>query len=859
MKSLLPLQKPFYVATLFCFLGLTGLQAQNGADSVFHYWLKFPADIATDCSEVQDTGVGMSQNFGCGLIAVSFSDQRFENRDNPGCYTIYRTHRVINWCEYKGQAAPTVVSRDWDSWNEDNPGRCGIPAPSGNNRPGDKDIYVYVKRDLTDTIPDTVWYDIDEDPYNGLPDDPDTDAIEHYWWRVISGGADPSEEAYYEGNCSTWSYDDNQQDSDIAGNIAQDDNDLRFGSFGYWLYTQHITVFDQTPPEIIWDFPDTLYADSNSDCAASLVEDLIFRDSCSIDNVDIKIEVDRQNDGQNIMDLTFAWGNDAFGERFELGEHRIMVTASDFCGNTTQEAHILRVLDNSGPAPICREDIVVELMSPDDEVKVFAEVEVETFLASPVFDCSGQSDSIRRPNGNLLVTDYSVNRIDNPVNRSITLLQLNCDDLGGSPIPVEVHAWDEAGNSGFCVTNVIVQDNQNLCTSGRLIELNGSILTESGQPLQNVEVQVTGGIDFTTSTNASGAYQIPIFSNFRTLQIIPGVETDATAGISTGDMIRIQKHILGIEPFANPYQLLAADLDDNARINFIDLIRIRKMVLGLETGDDLPKVWYFIPTSYGFTRPEAPWDESVPESVEVPSGVHPSNVQTDFVAIKVGDANSSLFGNVENRSQSSISLRVEDQQLLPGTITEVALHLSEPDEWEALQFALQLDTRAVELLSTEAIGALSEVVRTDLGDDQALIKTVWVNDVSSDAVLRLRLRAKRPISLRTVLQQNQRALAGEAYKQDRIYPIELQFDAVTRNTELMMGANPFIEHTQLRFTRPVSGDLRVFDQQGRLVWSTILDGAFEVAIRKVDLGSTGTYYFRVNGSQQNWNGTLICQ
>lgn len=858
MKPSLRLHRSFCFAILFYFMSCLGLQAQNGADSVFHYWLKFPADIVTDCSEVLDTAVSMSQNFGCGLIAVGFSDQRFENPGNPSCYTIHRTHRVINWCEYKGQAAPTVVSRDWDSWNEDNPGRCGISAPSGNNKPGDTDIYVYVKRDLTDTLPDTVWYDIDADPYNGLPDDPDTDSIEQYWWRVISGGSDPSEEAYYEGNCSTWSFDDNQQDSNIAGNIAQDDNDLRFGSFGYWLYTQHITVFDQTPPEIIWDFPDTLYADSNSDCSASLFEDLIFTDSCSIDNVEVRIEVDRQNNGQNLMDMTFAWGNDAFGERFELGEHRIIVTASDFCGNTTQEEHILRVLDNTGPAPICREDIVVELMSPDDEVKVFATLDVETFLASPIFDCSGQSDSLRGPNGNRLVTDYSINRVDNPVNRSITVLQLDCDDLRSSPVPVEVHAWDEAGNSGFCVTNVIVQDNQNLCTTGRLIELNGNILTESGQPLQNVEIQVTGGLNFTTSTNAAGAYRIPIFSNFSTLQVTPGIATSAGAGISTGDMIRIQKHILGIEPFTSPYQLLAADLDNNARINFIDLIRIRKMVLGLETGEDLPKIWYFIPVSYGFTSPEAPWDDPIPESLEVPSGVHPSNVETDFVAIKIGDANGSLFGNVENRSRQPIALKVDDQPLLPGTMTEVVLQLPEPEQWEGAQFALQLDARSVDLLSADVSGALSEVMRGDQGD-QVLIKTVWINDASSDAILRLRLRAKRPTSLRAVLQQNQRALTGEVYQQDRIHPVELNFNAVRDYAELMVGANPFTEQTQLRFSRPVSGHLRVFDQQGRLVWSYVLDQAFEVPIRKADLGATGSYHFTLHSSQQNWSGTLICQ
>ncbi|HKK73981.1 MAG TPA: hypothetical protein VJ953_02815 [Saprospiraceae bacterium] len=858
MATKLPLQKPVFVTMLLFYLSLPGLQAQSSQDSVFHYWLKFPADIATDCSESLDTSVAVSQNFGCGLIAVGASDQRFENPDNPGCYTIFRTHRVINWCEYKGQAAPSVVSRDWDDWHGTNPGRCDNPRPDGNNVAGDSDIYVIVKRDFTDTLPDTVWYDIDENPYNGLPDNPDTDSLEHYWWRVISGGSNPREEEYYEGNCSTWSFDENQEDSDIAGNIAQDDNDLRYGSFGYWLYTQHITVFDQTPPEIIWDFPDTLYADNNSDCSVSLFEPLLITDSCSVDNVDVQIQVDRQNDGENLMDLTFAYGNDFFGERFELGTHRIIVTASDFCGNTTQKEHLLVVLDDTAPAPVCRENLTVELMSPDNDLSIFAEVEASAFIASPVFDCSGQSDSLRGPNGNRLVTDYSINLVGDPADRTKNRLQLNCDNLGASPVPVEIHAWDDVGNSDFCLTNIIVQDNQRLCTSGELIELSGHIVTQANRPLQNVEVQISGGLNFTASTDAQGRYSVPIFSNFRTLRVTPGVETNARAGISTGDMIRIQKHILGIEPFASPYQLLAADLDDNARINFMDLIRIRKMVLGLETGEDLPKVWYFIPLSYQFTSPDAPWVDNIPTSLEVPRGVHPSQVQTDFIAIKIGDANGSLFGDVESRSEKATVLNVIDQEMVPGEITEINLKLPALKSWEGAQFALRLDADKAELLSAEVSGDLSEVVIENQGN-QKLLKTVWVNDQLSDGILKLRLRAKKTIQLSTLLAQDQRTLAGEAYRQDRVYPFELSFEKTAETLDIQIGANPFSEQTELRFPKPLNGDIHLFDQQGRRVWSGVLDESLGITIRKAELGIAGTYYFTVRAQEGTWTGQLICQ
>ena len=45
---------------------------------------------------------------GCDLLAVSFSDQRFNTNDDA-CFKILRTYDVINWCEWDGVSAPVQV------------------------------------------------------------------------------------------------------------------------------------------------------------------------------------------------------------------------------------------------------------------------------------------------------------------------------------------------------------------------------------------------------------------------------------------------------------------------------------------------------------------------------------------------------------------------------------------------------------------------------------------------------------------------------------------------------------------------------------------------------------------------------
>lgn len=61
--------------------------------------------------------------------------------------------------------------------------------------------------------------------------------------------------------------------------------------------------------------------------------------------------------------------------------------------------------------------------------------------------------------------------------------------------------------------------------------------------------------------------------------------TDYTAlsGVSTIDLVKIQRHILGLEKFSEPCSTWAADVNDDNRINGRDLVEIRKLILGIST------------------------------------------------------------------------------------------------------------------------------------------------------------------------------------------------------------------------------------------------------------------------------------
>jgi len=140
------------------------------------------------------------------------------------------------------------------------------------------------------------------------------------------------------------------------------------------------------------------------------------------------------------------------------------------------------------------------------------------------------------------------------------------------------------GASDFCTSQITVVDDPNAPCSpgGRPVSIAGEVYTEAYQSVEDVEVSM--------ATN------------------MPFIMTDQLNGVSTLDLIHIQRHILGLELLESPYQLIAADINSSKDINGIDLVELRKLILGIYTEFPNNTSWRFIDSGYKFV------DESlVPE------------------------------------------------------------------------------------------------------------------------------------------------------------------------------------------------------------------------------------------------------
>lgn len=175
-------------------------------------------------------------------------------------------------------------------------------------------------------------------------------------------------------------------------------------------------------------------------------------------------------------------------------------------------------------------------------------------------------------------------------------------------------------------------------------EISGIVHTEGGAAIVGAEVQLVtaAGTVFNATTDVQGYYQFSAVPYGERLEISVSKNDLAANGCSTADLIKVQKHILGIDLLETAYQWIAADVNLSSTISTQDLIQIRKVVLGIDSVFKSTPAWHFIPVALEF--PEAPnpfigtpW----PIRAVVIQGLDTSIPDLDFIGIKYGDVNGS--------------------------------------------------------------------------------------------------------------------------------------------------------------------------------------------------------------------------
>jgi Cohesin domain len=279
--------------------------------------------------------------------------------------------------------------------------------------------------------------------------------------------------------------------------------------------------------------------------------------------------------------------------------------------------------------------------------------------------------------------------------------------------------------------------------------LYGRIVTENMEPIEGVQITLTPACSpnptctiAQAESNSIGQYNQCNFtqcSPCKTYLHTPKLDQDPKNGVSTYDLLLINRHILNLEPLGSPYKMIAADANLSHTITGFDIVELRKLILGVIpdfSACDLQDSWRFIPQDYVFPNPENPFES--PESSEVcnlDSMPYPitwkgsATVPANFIGIKIGDVNLSAQTNQRPEALDSAPFEFEhttDQQR--GALLSIPIRYNGHDSLQACQMGIHFDPRQLKYRGVQAHDIVG-VTQSNFGTTEAAagsLRFVWL-------------------------------------------------------------------------------------------------------------------------------------
>ncbi len=399
---------------------------------------------------------------------------------------------------------------------------------------------------------------------------------------------------------------------------------------GIWQHTQSIKIIDFDGPE--YSSCEDITIEVNADCQAEITVTNIATDSgaCASDELFWTLSVDTWYNG----DEDYFFGPDEVGlfktdpianggtisitipEIVGPSTHKIYWKVYDYCGNVRACNQTIHVVDNKAPTPYCYRTLHSNFENGNDPIAL----NVNMFDRGAFDNCSDVNLS------------FSENVND-------TLFQFDCDHIGLNNL--QVYVTDESGQSDYCDVHFFIADNG---TCGVDLDVLGELRTPEG-------IEISGGAVSLFQDNEelmmelsdeNGAFNLSSIGAFDDYIISPSLSVAPLEGVSTFDLVLIQKHILGEEILLDAYDYLAADINNDGQISALDLIELRKTLLGIYV--DFPDN-----DSFFFVDPNQElMEDEVTMSIDKTIPLTDYDGFLEFVGVKLADVNESFELNLQS-------------------------------------------------------------------------------------------------------------------------------------------------------------------------------------------------------------------
>ncbi|MGE5355853.1 MAG: T9SS type A sorting domain-containing protein [Deltaproteobacteria bacterium] len=633
---------------------------------------------------------------------------------------------------------------------------------------------------------------------------------------------------------------------------------------GYWEYTQYLMFTDNSDPVVTGGCqPKDIVA--LGDCRYRVSFEASGTDNCTASqNLAWSYKLQKNNSTTDVV----TGNSKTFSVELSKGTHRISWFATDHCGNVGQCSQTFNIADNKKPTPQCVEGLVTVLLPQTGQVTINA----SSFNVHSFDDCTKSNYGACG-----CLTDLKFSFSSNVNNKTRLLTCANIADGKKDTIELEMWVTDESGNQDFCRTYIVLQDNSNVCPDylpphdTTYYNLNGLVMKPNDQPVNKVEIILRNdeNSEFrkSNSTNTDGKYFFNKLADNISYFIDASKSGDDANGLSTLDIVYIQKHILNIKKLDSPYKLIAADVNNSGNISAADILELRKIVLGEMNNFKNNSSWKFLDSDLKLGEND---DLRNIES-KVHIGLQDKDVVRNYTAIKIGDVNYSAIttdaGNMKPRNANDFELTTKDASFKAGETFRMTANAKNNINCPGLQFTFEFNPVVLVYkgISSNNFNITESNVNTN-ETSKGLI-TVSVDETLSkmlnaeSEVFSLEFQAISDGTLSQNAKISSRITGAEIYEnyngtiEER--PLKLRFDDGIMAYDFKVyqnNPNPFSEETSIGFVLPEDGTatLTIYDLTGKKLYQkskTASKGLNEFEINNRDLDVKGMLYYKLESGQ----------
>jgi subtilisin-like proprotein convertase family protein len=653
---------------------------------------------------------------------------------------------------------------------------------------------------------------------------------------------------------------------------------------GWYEYVQIIKLLNDVPPIFEFSCVDRTIP-SYGACQDVVDFTMTAIDDCPEDNINLiwKYELFTQN---GVIPIKTKYTN-RFLDTLANGKYRVKWTVEDRCGNKAFCTHTIDLIENKKPTPYCITSLTTAVMNSNGTAEIWAKDYDKggydnctpkdslwfTFYDAKPVDTLKYIEHYFKGNGvKATKAEYESGKAQvwKPLLKT-SGLRFSCSDIPNGKsheISLNVSLTDLAGNQDYCTIILVLQDNADFCPdiNVNFASISGKISAGSAGMAGS---DITLGSNFselnkTIKSDANGNFSFNTLPTTYNYNVGLSDNRDIMNGVSTLDLVMIQRHILGVETLNDPKKIIAADVDNNGRVTASDLLNLRKNILGI--AQDFPngqKSWRFVTSNHEFSNKEDPFPYTEKYTYNL---LADSKSNQNFYAIKIGDVNNSAIVNAndsqaEPRSNRTFALEAEIRRAKGTDELLIPVYAASFTDVLGYQFTLHFDQELLEFKEVLPVGL--ELNESNFGlhnISKGIITTSWNSSEpvilnSETPLFTLKFKLKSAVEKEIKLRISSDITRSEAYDVG-LNSMDIRFTILgnqnlANDFELRQNIpNPFKENTQISFVLPeaAKAKITISDIAGKVIKTisgTYNKGENSITLNKQDLGASGILLYKI--------------